>query len=35
MTQMFKPPASARTHIRRQAYANYDRSTGSGRSALM
>ncbi len=27
MTQMFKPPASARTHIRRQAYANYDRST--------
>jgi uncharacterized protein len=27
MTQMFKPPAGARTHIRRQAYANYDRAT--------
>jgi hypothetical protein len=27
MTQMFKPPASARTHMRRQAYANYDRTT--------
>ena len=27
MTKIFKPPASARTHIRRQAYANYDRST--------
>ena len=27
MTQMFKPPASAPTHMRRQAYANYDRAT--------
>jgi len=27
MTRMFKPPASARTQIRRQAYAQYDRET--------
>ena len=27
MTKQFKPPASARTQIRRQAYAQYDRAT--------